>query len=131
MIAVKNPDDLHRPSRLHKNKKPPPNPRGQSTPASAIRLMLDIFILSLFELTVEVAGSCWGHSSRIIVPRCRAVPVSTTLSAGSADVGRQVLIRRDEFFPACFDVVGFTASEVRGEVFGVDLPAGSEESDRV
>ena len=54
-----------------------------------------------------------------------------TLSADSADVDRQALIWRDEFFPACLDVVGFAASEVRGEVFGVDLPAGSEESDCV
>src|ERR1044072_5728277 len=72
-----------------------------------------------------------GHSSRIIVPRFRAVLSRRTRSAGSADVGRQVLIGRDEFFPACLDVVGFTASEVRGEVFGVDLPAGSEEGDLV
>jgi hypothetical protein len=54
-----------------------------------------------------------------------------TRSAGSADVGCQVLIGRDEFFPARLDVVGFTASEVRGEVLGVDLPAGSEERDLV
>src|SRR5439155_3930496 len=54
-----------------------------------------------------------------------------TLLVGSADVGRQVLIRRDQRFPACLDVVGFTAGEVCGEVFGVDLPAGSEEGDLV
>src|SRR6476469_7045458 len=36
------------------------------------------------------------------------------LWASSADVGRQVLIGRDEFFPARLDLVGFAASEVRG-----------------
>lgn len=48
-----------------------------------------------------------------------------------ADVGRQVLIRRDEFAPPSFGVAALAPGEVGGEILGVDLPAGSVEGDRV
>src|SRR6266436_1445984 len=60
-------------------------------------------------------------------PTRRVLPSPEGWRRVLADVGRQVLIRRDQCFPACLDVVGFAAGEVCGEVFGVDLPAGSEE----
>src|SRR6266853_2212093 len=48
-----------------------------------------------------------------------------------ADVGRQVLIGRDELVPPRLAVATLTPGEVSGEIFGVDLPPGSIEGDLV
>ena len=48
-----------------------------------------------------------------------------------ADVGRQVLIGRDELVPPCLGVSAVTAGDVGGEILGVDLPPGPVEGDLV
>src|SRR6266487_4994412 len=48
-----------------------------------------------------------------------------------ADVGRQVLIGRDELGPSRLGGAALTPGEVGGEVFGVDLPPGPVEGDLV
>jgi AcrR family transcriptional regulator len=48
-----------------------------------------------------------------------------------ADVGRQVLIGRDQIVPPRLGVAALTPGEVGGEIFGVDLPPGPVEGDRV
>src|SRR5216683_217551 len=48
-----------------------------------------------------------------------------------ADVGRLVLIGRDELVPPRLAVAALTPGEVSGEIFGVDLPAGPVEGDLV
>jgi hypothetical protein len=44
--------------------------------------------------------------------------------AALADVGRQVLISRNEFCPPRLGVAALTPGQVGGEIFGVDLPPG-------
>jgi hypothetical protein len=48
-----------------------------------------------------------------------------------ADVGRQVLIGRDQLIPPRLGVAALAPGEVGGQVLGVDLPPGPEEGDRV
>src|SRR2546430_677345 len=48
-----------------------------------------------------------------------------------AEVGRQVLIRRDEFVPPRLCVAALTTGDVMGGIFGVDLPPGPVEGDLV
>src|SRR6478609_12055621 len=47
------------------------------------------------------------------------------------EVGRKVLVVRDEFAPARLGVAALTPGEVGGEIFDVDLPSGPIEGNLV
>src|SRR4249919_3974188 len=57
--------------------------------------------------------------------------VTPELRCRLSELGRQVLVGRDEFVPPSFGVTAFPPGEVSSEVLGVDLPPGPVKGDLV
>jgi hypothetical protein len=88
----------------------------------------------------KTTNRAWTLVPAVVFPQCSLgrwpnISGESTLGKpgpnGLAEIGRQLLIRKDELFPARPDIAGLPAGEVRGEVFGVDLPPGAVEGDLV